>query len=159
MSRNWFWRRSTLVASLVCASCAVSHARAGDGTPVKGPLETKWTKDVKPEAPLPEYPRPQMVRTDWANLNGVWQFAMGKEGDPTPLGKDLDDKILVPYPVESALSGIMKPVETGSGLVSPDLRRARRLARPEAGPSTSARWTGSRPSGSTARSWGLTRGV
>ena len=116
MNRNWPWRRAALAASLSLAgmiSASSARARAGDGTPVVGPLATKWAKDVKPDAPLPEYPRPQLVRADWANLNGVWQFAFGKEGDPCPIGKPLADKILVPYPVESALSGIMKPVETG----------------------------------------------
>ncbi len=114
MIRNWLWRRSALAASLTLAGLwSTSPTLAGDGTPVVGPLATKWAKDVKPEAPLPEYPRPQMVRPDWVNLNGVWQFAFGKEGDPCPVGKDLGDKILVPYPVESALSGIMKPVEGG----------------------------------------------
>ena len=110
----WSWRLPALAASLTLAGFwSTAPARAGDGTPVTGPLASKWAKDVKPDAPLPEYPRPQLVRTDWANLNGAWQFAFGKEGDPAPVGKDLNDKILVPYPVESALSGIMKPVETG----------------------------------------------
>ncbi len=113
MIRNRPWRRSLMVATLALACGLVPGARGGDGTPVAGPLATKWAKDVNPDAPLPEYPRPQLVRTDWANLNGVWQFAFGKEGDPAPVGKTLGDKILVPYPVESALSGIMKPVEDG----------------------------------------------
>ncbi len=114
MNCIWSWRSTALAASLTLVGLTpMSSTRAGDGTPVKGPLSTKWAKDVKPDAPLPEYPRPQLVRADWANLNGVWQFAFGKEGDPAPIGKDLADKILVPYPVESALSGIMKPVETG----------------------------------------------
>ena len=116
MHRVSFWRRPALAGSLLFLGLiAPSHpkAQAGDGTPVDGPLATKWAKDVKPESPLPEYPRPQMVRTDWANLNGAWQFAFGKEGDPAPVGKNLADKILVPFPVESALSGIMKMVPDG----------------------------------------------
>ena len=113
MIRNWLRRRALMVASLALVAFGPIGAQAGDGTPVKGPLATKWAADIKPDAPLPEYPRPQLVRTDWANLNGVWQFAFGKEGEPAPVGKNLDDKILVPYPVESALSGVMKPVENG----------------------------------------------
>ena len=113
MMRNWSWRCPTLAASLALLGFWPATSSAGDGTPVAGPLATKWAKDVKPAAPLPEYPRPQMVRADWANLNGVWEFAFGKEGDPAPVGKPLADKILVPYPVESALSGVMKPVEGG----------------------------------------------
>jgi predicted amidohydrolase YtcJ len=76
--------------------------------PAKGPLMTKWAKDVLPELALPEYPRPQMVRGQWRNLNGLWQFAFAKEGEEPPVGKELGERILVPFPVESALSGIMK---------------------------------------------------
>ena len=114
MHCQWSWRSSALAASILCLGLiAPSLTRAGDGTPVDGPLATKWAKDVKPASPLPEYPRPQMVRTDWANLNGAWQFAFGKEDEPAPVGKVLTDKILVPFPVESALSGIMKMVPDG----------------------------------------------
>ena len=79
-----------------------------DWKPAAGPLMTRWAKDVRPDNALPEYPRPQLVRTDWQNLNGLWQLAFGKEGDAPPVGKDLDRQILVPFPVESALSGVMK---------------------------------------------------
>lgn len=82
--------------------------RADDWRPASGPLMTKWAKDVTPGNVLPEYPRPQMVRKDWLNLNGVWQLGFGKAGDKAPVGQDLADKILVPFPVESALSGVMK---------------------------------------------------
>lgn len=72
------------------------------------PLKTPWTDEVSSTAPRPEYPRPQLKRAAWANLNGVWQFAAAKEGDAVPVGKDLPERILVPYPVESALSGVMR---------------------------------------------------
>jgi hypothetical protein len=74
-------------------------------------LTTRWARDVKPDRPHPEYPRPQLVRPDWLNLNGLWQLAFAKGGEAAPLGKDLPDRILVPFPVESALSGVMKPAE------------------------------------------------
>ncbi len=86
-------------------------ASAADWKPAQGPLKTRWAKDVRPDNVLPEYPRPQLTRADWQNLNGLWQFAIGKENDPPPVGKDLDGQILVPFPVESALSGVMKPVK------------------------------------------------
>jgi hypothetical protein len=82
--------------------------RAADWRPAQGPLATKWAKDVSPEKVLPEYPRPQMVRKDWQNLNGLWQLAFAKEGEEAPVGKNLPEQILVPFPVESALSGLMK---------------------------------------------------
>ncbi|MFD8418840.1 PA14 domain-containing protein [Streptomyces sp. NPDC059466] len=69
-------------------------------------LRTKWADDVGPRNAHPEYPRPQLTRDDWQNLNGSWQFAAAKAGDQPPVGRNLAEKILVPYPVESQLSGI-----------------------------------------------------
>lgn len=74
----------------------------------QAPLMTRFAKDVNPEHVLPEYPRPQLVRNDWMNLNGFWQFQPGTSaGEAFPAGK-LSREILVPYPVESALSGVME---------------------------------------------------
>ena len=70
------------------------------------PLTTPWTDQVSPSNALPEYPRPQLTRPRWENLNGVWQFAGGSAGEAPPVGEDLAERILVPYPTESALSGI-----------------------------------------------------
>jgi hypothetical protein len=74
----------------------------------KGPLMTRWAAQVDIAQPLPDYPRPQLVRPDWLNLNGVWQFKPGAEGDAPPFEQDLPGEILVPFPVESALSGVME---------------------------------------------------
>ncbi|PSL04690.1 glycosyl hydrolase family 2 [Haloactinopolyspora alba] len=82
---------------------------AADGwTPGEPPLTTPWTDEVGPDNALPEYPRPQLVRRDWENLNGVWQFAAAAEGEQPPFGETLDERVLVPYPIESALSGIQR---------------------------------------------------
>ena len=93
---------------LLLALAVAAPIAADDYQMKKAPLMTRWAKEVKPDNVLPEYPRPQLVRKQWANLNGVWQFAPGKEGDAAPVGKDLDKSILVPFPVESALSGVME---------------------------------------------------
>ncbi|MDQ0313458.1 hypothetical protein J2S46_008111 [Kitasatospora herbaricolor] len=69
-------------------------------------LTTPWTDKVDKNHPLPEYPRPQQVRDDWLNLNGPWQFAGAAAGEQPVFGKDLGEKIIVPYPVESMLSGL-----------------------------------------------------
>ena len=69
---------------------------------------TPWAKDVSPKNAHPEYPRPQMVRGRWLNLNGVWQFANAIADQAPPFGQTLAEVILVPFPVESALSGIMR---------------------------------------------------
>lgn len=69
-------------------------------------LSTPWGEKVTPANAHREYPRPQLTRSDWKNLNGSWQFAAAKAGEQPPVGRKLAEKILVPYPVESQLSGI-----------------------------------------------------
>ncbi|MGP4005236.1 PA14 domain-containing protein [Streptomyces sp. 4N124] len=71
-------------------------------------LRTPWAKEVGPDNALPEYPRPQLTRDAWRNLNGRWQFAAAEAGERPPVGKNLAERILVPYPVESQLSGIQR---------------------------------------------------
>jgi hypothetical protein len=72
------------------------------------PLETRWTAEVSPENVHSEYPRPQMVRPGWQNLNGLWQYAISpvEKGEPDVF----DGEILVPFAVESSLSGVQKRV-------------------------------------------------
>ncbi len=77
----------------------------------QAPLMTRWASQVDPNQTLPDYPRPQMVRADWMNLNGIWQFQPGSAGDPVPAGQTLSGEILVPFPVESAISGVMQHSE------------------------------------------------
>ena len=77
--------------------------------PKAPPLSTPWTHLVGPNNALPEYPRPQMARTRWLNLNGVWTYT-GRTGQaasaPPPSAAEYTERILVPFPTESALSGI-----------------------------------------------------
>jgi len=77
-------------------------------TPKSAPLMTDWAHQVDPAHPLPEYPRPQLVRSEWLNLNGLWQFQASATNDAVPAGQKLTGKILVPFPMESALSGVME---------------------------------------------------
>ncbi|MGW4800294.1 PA14 domain-containing protein, partial [Nonomuraea sp. NPDC004297] len=58
-------------------------------------LKTRWTDQVDRRHPLPEYPRPQLARDRWHNLNGVWQFAPAKEGEAVPAGRTLPERIVV----------------------------------------------------------------
>ena len=69
-----------------------------------GKLTTPWTAEVDPHLPHPEYPRPQMVRSSWQNLNGLWDYAITSRFAENP--ETYQGQILVPYPVESALSGV-----------------------------------------------------
>src|SRR5204863_8844561 len=75
----------------------------------KGPLMTRWAKDVSPDNAHREYPRPQMERAEWVNLNGLWDYAITSK-DTAAWPQKPDGKILVPFPIEAALSGVMKPV-------------------------------------------------
>jgi hypothetical protein len=104
--------RVTLIATLLpafIASSLTTHLAAADAwQPAKGRLMTRWAKDVSPKNPLPEYPRPQMVRNDWQSLNGLWDYAITDRDAAMPT--QWTGKLLVPFPVESALSGVMKTV-------------------------------------------------
>ena len=91
---------------LVAAASPVLAAPAADWERGEPRLPTPWTDQVSPDNALPEYPRPQLVRENWQNLNGVWEFAGAAQGEAPPFGETLDERILVPYPAESALSGI-----------------------------------------------------
>ncbi|HEY4107660.1 sulfatase-like hydrolase/transferase [Puia sp.] len=72
------------------------------------PLTTPWTAQVSQQLPHPEYPRPQFVRAAWANLNGPWDYAITGVTQAQP--PVWEGKILVPYPVESLLSGVRRSV-------------------------------------------------
>jgi len=69
-------------------------------------IQSRWAKNVSPENALIEYPRPQMVRTNWTNLNGLWNYAITSKGAAHP--SKWEGNILVPYPIESAFSGVKK---------------------------------------------------
>jgi len=95
---------------LVCF--AISQLYAQQWKTADAPLSTPWADIVNPNNPLPEYPRPQMVREKWMNLNGLWDFKEYMPGDKMPLPQKLIEKILVPYPWESALSGVRKQFDS-----------------------------------------------
>lgn len=70
-------------------------------------LKTRWTNQVDPDHVLPQYPRPIQQRKEWMNLNGYWQVDTSAK-DTIPFGSNLSDTILVPFAVESYLSGVME---------------------------------------------------
>jgi hypothetical protein len=95
--------------AVLVAIAAAFKPNSGFGWQLKyAPIMTDWAQLVDSNAPLPEYPRPQMVRTDWLNLNGIWQFQAGATNQPVPTNQVLSGEILVPFPMESALSGVAK---------------------------------------------------
>src|SRR5687767_6991397 len=77
--------------------------------PAQGRLMTRWAAQVSADNVHPEYPRPQMVRPRWQSLNGVWEFAVVTDSAaPVQFGRALSERILVPFAMESALSGLMR---------------------------------------------------
>ncbi len=91
-----------------CGGKKAGQAEVPDWTPVYGRIMTRWASEVLPETVHGEYPRPQMERADWLNLDGQWEYAIRPANEPEPAA--FDGHILVPFPVESALSGVQKPV-------------------------------------------------
>src|SRR5690242_8792729 len=100
--------RKFLLLCFVSFSLSYALAQSPAWTPVEGKLSTRWSAQVNASAPLPEYPRPQMVRDAWLNLNGLWDYAIRPKEMPD--AGDFQGKILVPFAVESSLSGVGKPV-------------------------------------------------
>lgn len=97
-----------VTAGVIALAPATPAAAAPPWEPGTPPLSTPWTHLVGPNNALPEYPRPQLTRSRWQNLNGVWEFAGAATGEAPPIGHPLPERVLVPYPIESALSGIQR---------------------------------------------------
>ena len=99
----------------LAASFAIS-CNTADKTgwaPVGDRIMTQWGENLDPSEVLPEYPRPQMVRDQWMNLNGLWEYAITPaEAEPDKM----DGNILVPFAVESALSGVGRAVGENEAL-------------------------------------------
>src|ERR1700722_7742676 len=86
---------------LAAVSAAVAGAEPVAWHPATAPLMTRWAVEVNPTNALPEYPRPQLVRAGWKNLNGLWDCAITPDSEIKPPA--FAAQILVPFPVESAL--------------------------------------------------------
>ena len=74
-----FKLKASCLVPLLLAFFAATNADAWQMK--QAPLMTRWAILVNTNTPLPEYPRPQLVRTDWLNLNGIWQFQAGAIND------------------------------------------------------------------------------
>jgi len=96
-------KRLVFIASAAAAFACAAYTQA----PV--PIKTPWGEEVTPANAWREYPRPQMVRENWTNLNGLWDYAVtkGASGCPTTW----DGEILVPFVIESSLSGVGRLIE------------------------------------------------
>ena len=98
-------KKNFLTMLLALALCGSTFAQ---WKPAGNKIKTSWGEQLDPKNVLPEYPRPIMERNDWKNLNGPWKYAITKKGDPTPAAYQGD--ILVPFAVESSLSGVGKMI-------------------------------------------------
>src|SRR5665647_996962 len=87
-----------------------ANAQEGSWKIVPGRITTQWADSVNPKNILPEYPRPQMQRSDWQSLNGLWQYTILAKSDAEDIPASFQGNILVPFAIESALSGVEKTV-------------------------------------------------
>ena len=111
-----YWKPVVLGAMAALAFTTM----AADWQPVLGNLMTRWAQDVAPDKVLPDYPRPQLAREKWQNLNGLWDYAITAISDGEAksviahqglaIPAQWAGQILVPFCVESALSGVKKPL-------------------------------------------------
>lgn len=106
----------TSMAMHAVISFGAVNAQQSDWKIVEGKIVTPWAENVNAAAPHPEYPRPQLVREKWANLNGLWNYAIVAKSSSDTKPDAFQGKILVPFAVESALSGVGKTVGKDSVL-------------------------------------------
>ncbi|MEN6306534.1 MAG: LamG-like jellyroll fold domain-containing protein [Anaerohalosphaeraceae bacterium] len=105
---TYYWRVDEVLADTEIKGAIWSFSTFGNWEMKQAVLMTPWAEDVDKENVLPEYPRPQMVRADWLNLNGLWLYKPATAADSIPVEEAYIGQILVPFPVESAISGVME---------------------------------------------------
>ena len=103
--------KKTLLSILMV--CTMISAVAQEWAPVGENIRTPWASEVSPANSHPEYPRPQMVRQNWMNLNGLWNYAITEASAESFAA---EGKILVPFAVESSLSGVGRRLEKNQAL-------------------------------------------
>lgn len=100
---------ASVITLCICTGAFAQWAPAGER------IKTQWAEQIDPNNVLPEYPRPIMERSDWKSLNGLWQYAVINKGEAMP--ESYDENILVPFAVESSLSGVGRRVSDRQELV------------------------------------------
>jgi len=105
-------RKIIVLLSLIVLNFDVSTAQSWQ--PVGNRIKSRWAKEVNPSNAWKQYPRPQLIRDDWQNLNGLWDYKIQPKGEKAP--KVFQGKILVPFCVESSLSGVGKPLSPNEEL-------------------------------------------
>lgn len=105
-------RRAIILSFLLTLFAIESPAQ---WRPVGDKIKTEWASRIDPSNVLPEYPRPIMERSEWKNLNGLWSYAVIAKDGRVPA--EFDGKILVPFAIESSLSGVGKRMDEKQELV------------------------------------------
>jgi len=106
-----FRMKSYLFIMVFVVSAVQSYAQ---WEPAGDKIKTSWAEKIDPAKVWQEYPRPIMERADWQNLNGLWEYAIKPAGQIEPA--QFDGRILVPFAVESSLSGVQKRVSDAEAL-------------------------------------------
>ena len=122
--KNNIWKKIALIFIILFLCCVVviiilvatrnskdSEDNNGNNgkngwSPAGDRIKTKWGKELDPKKVWQEYPRPQLERDNWVNLNGMWSYSIRDDDGLKP--EKPDGEILVPFPIESSLSGVMK---------------------------------------------------
>src|SRR5690606_34202105 len=106
--------RKHFLLIMLLSMYTATFAQKNQWAPVEGKIASAWAAEVNPENVLPEYPRPQFVREgNWKNLNGLWDYAITPKDRRSAVN---EGKILVPFAVESSLSGVGRTVGKDSVL-------------------------------------------
>lgn len=120
-----------MLTLLTCLWAAVTFGQSADWEPSNPKILSSWAENLDPQAPLGEYPRPQMQREHWQNLNGLWDYKVEADSGKSVLDQG---KILVPFPIESALSGVSRRLSETETLwykrtieIDPELRKQKRV--------------------------------
>ena len=104
----------TNLFAIVLSAFLFAESEVSAWQPAGDRIMTRWAADVDPACPLPEYPRPALVRDRWQNLNGLWEYAIRPVSEAEPAV--YDGEILVPFAAESSLSGVQREVGVANAL-------------------------------------------
>ena len=107
--------KKTIKSFATAAMLFISVSAFAQWKPAGDKIRTPWADQIDVENVLGEYPRPIMERGEWKNLNGLWQYAIIEKGAPAP--ESFEGEILVPFAVESSLSGVGKRIDGRQELV------------------------------------------